>query len=95
VSVMSAPAELVKIQMQLPQNRTLFGHSWDCWMKLVNRNGSRVLYHGFKAQLIREAAGFGTYFTCYESFCRLMSPTGEKKDVSPWAQFLSGGLRLV
>jgi solute carrier family 25 (mitochondrial carnitine/acylcarnitine transporter), member 20/29 len=95
VSLLSTPIDLIKVQMQLPENGNLYRNSVDCIKKLAVNGGLNGMYQGLFAQLLRESAGFGTYFFTYEFLCRSFSPTGKKQDVNRWTQFVCGGLSGV
>lgn len=91
VSLISSPLDMIKVQMQMPNSKNLYTHSFDCLSKLVFNGGYKRMYQGLQGMLIRESVGFGTYFLSYETLCRASSPTGNKKDISILTKFLCGG----
>lgn len=103
VAALSAPLDMVKVQMQLQhlskrsitQNTVMdpkYSSSWHCFRTLLKQGGIGLLYRGFAPQVWREGLGFGTYFASYEYLCMKMSPTGRRQDAGPLVFFLSGGI---
>ncbi|KDO28283.1 hypothetical protein SPRG_06334 [Saprolegnia parasitica CBS 223.65] len=85
----SAPAELVKIQMQV-DTRTSASSSFACARQIVRQHGvSRGLYHGWQLTILRDVPAFGSYFFTYEVAKEMLS---DGKDASTMTLLLAGGI---
>ncbi|OQS06145.1 mitochondrial carnitine/acylcarnitine carrier protein [Thraustotheca clavata] len=64
--IFSAPAELVKIQMQV-DTHARHKSSFECARRILKKHGlSRGLYHGWQLTVLRDVPAFGSYFFTYE-----------------------------
>lgn len=97
-SIISAPMELVKIQLQSHVDSTKPGpvkkyNLFSVTRKIYEANGIRGLFRGFPTTALRETPSYGAYFVSYEVFCRMLTPEGaDPKDISGWRLMLAGGL---
>ncbi|OQR99750.1 mitochondrial carnitine/acylcarnitine carrier protein [Achlya hypogyna] len=85
----SAPAELVKIQMQVA-TRASSQSSMQCAARIVRKYGVfKGLYHGWQLTVLRDVPAFGSYFFTYEVAKDLLSGG---KDASTTTLLLAGGI---
>jgi hypothetical protein len=97
VSFVLTPIELVKCRMQVqgmqPLNMQRYSSTMDCLTRSIREEGMRVLYRGHLATMLRETPGTACWFGAYESFVRVMTPAGGKReDLSSLAIICAGGL---
>lgn len=97
VSFVLTPIELVKCRMQVqgmqPSHMQKYTSTMDCLTRSIREEGLRVLYRGHLATMLRETPGTACWFGAYESFVRVMTPVGGKReDLNPLAIILAGGL---
>eukprot|EP01015_Nassula_variabilis_P034589 TRINITY_DN8548_c0_g1_i6.p1 TRINITY_DN8548_c0_g1~~TRINITY_DN8548_c0_g1_i6.p1 ORF type:complete len:320 (+),score=55.14 TRINITY_DN8548_c0_g1_i6:64-1023(+) len=95
-TIISAPAEHIRIRMQLQsKGNILYKDSLDCARKLFQSNGIRGIYKGTVATVYREIWGYGIYFWAYEMMKRQLSAIQKKEDLSLNAKFWCGGIAGV
>ena len=97
-SIVSSPAELFRIKMQVqgkvdPRGDPIYKSDSDCIRKIIQNHGLAGMYKGFLVTFIREGATFASYFGVYEYIVHnyLIQPGGSKKDVDVWKLFVTGG----
>ncbi|GFS88263.1 hypothetical protein NPIL_702771 [Nephila pilipes] len=105
-SFVTSPMELAKTRMQLQgqdarqakapfwqRNKIMYKNPLDCLMKAFKSEGFRGVYRGLGSTILRDAPGFGVYFSGYEYLMGLVS---DPKGVPNTVTLLSvGGLAGV
>lgn len=85
-SFVTSPMELAKTRMQLQgqdarlsnapfwqRNRISYKNPLDCLIKAFKSEGFRGVYRGLGSTILRDAPGFGVYFSGYEYLMQLVS----------------------
>eukprot|EP00123_Amoebidium_parasiticum_P012327 comp21284_c0_seq1/m.29052 comp21284_c0_seq1/g.29052 ORF comp21284_c0_seq1/g.29052 comp21284_c0_seq1/m.29052 type:complete len:310 (-) comp21284_c0_seq1:657-1586(-) len=82
-ALVSCPIELVKTRLQMQTqtgaSRALAGPV-DATLKILRGEGTRGLYRGFWATVIREVPSYGAYFWCFEFLCQSLQGNTRKRD---------------
>ena len=89
-SFVSAPVELVKIQLQ-NQVKKEIKSPWDCILKIYGKSGVRGLFRGLPATILRETPSYGVYFCSFEFFCRIISGGTDTSKISSLNLIFAGG----
>ncbi|EER16915.1 oxoglutarate/malate translocator protein, putative [Perkinsus marinus ATCC 50983] len=79
--------ELVKIRMQLPENRGLYSSSIQAASAIIRHEGVAALFTGFWCTLLRNACWNGTYFG---SIFAIKSTIYSTKEESKFLNFAAG-----
>ncbi|KAK2467362.1 hypothetical protein APHAL10511_000597 [Amanita phalloides] len=83
-SVVTTPAELIKIRQQ---DQLVPTSTWNILIEIIREDGILGLYRGLAATILRDTS-YGPYFATYEGTSRLISQTNV-----PWyAPLLAGGV---
>lgn len=88
------PIDLVKTRMQnqrssTPGQQTLYKNSWDCFKKVISREGFRGLYSGLGPQLVGVAPEKAIKLTVNDLVRgKMTKPDGS---IELWAELLAGG----
>ncbi|KZV73508.1 mitochondrial carrier [Peniophora sp. CONT] len=89
----SGPVEHIRIRLQTqPDKAKLYNGPWDAIRKIHAAHGIRGIFKGQNVTFLREAAGYGVYFTAYEKLVqREMRMKGIRRDqISPAKSVLYG-----
>jgi solute carrier family 25 carnitine/acylcarnitine transporter 20/29 len=94
-SIISIPAEHLRIRMQIQQNSAgtsgEYRSSIDAAKKIYKKHGIQGIYKGGFISAIREMYAYGIYFATYELALRTLMQKGQKRtDLHP-IQYLIGG----
>ncbi|KNG86568.1 carrier protein YMC1 [Aspergillus nomiae NRRL 13137] len=95
-SIISGPVEHIHIRLQTqPHGATrIYNGPWGCALKLLRTAGTRGIYRGQAATLLREIHGYGVWFAAYEGFVGIaMGRQQKKREELPRCQIaIRGGL---
>jgi solute carrier family 25 carnitine/acylcarnitine transporter 20/29 len=97
-SIVSAPAEHLRIKMQVqgkvhPRGDPLYKSSIDCASKIYAEYGVSGIYRAYLTTILRDACTFATYFGTYEYLVKKLKPEGGRvEDVAAWKLMIAGGL---
>lgn len=103
-SFVTSPMELAKTRMQLQgqdnvhkafwqRNKVIYKNPLDCLIKAFKIEGVRGLYRGLGCTILRDAPGFGVYFSGYEYLTGKV--TDSKGNVNTLSLLAVGGLAGV
>jgi len=87
---LATPMELIRSKLQVQVGRQYAGNV-DCIRQICRADGLRGLYRGNTSMMLREAPGYGVYFTAYEATKRVLCPTLAPGETEPlWVQAVGG-----
>lgn len=76
-TIVTSPAELVKVRMQAPNSK--YTSSAQCMISSVRENGLRAgLFKGFGVTFLRDCPNIGIYFLSYEWCKHMLHPSSGK-----------------
>ncbi|CAM9633417.1 unnamed protein product, partial [Scytosiphon promiscuus] len=78
ISVVEAPVDLFKIQVQAQVGTGKYDGVFDCGRKIISAHGVKGAYQGFSAVLLRNIPCFGAYFFCFEGTKQALTKPGEQ-----------------
>lgn len=88
-SPVCSPMELAKTRLQLQSSTGVqFTGPLQCLRYIYRNEGFRGVFKGLGVTFLREAPGYGIYFTTYEALTRSDSPT----PISTFQMLMAGGL---